>query len=43
MKREIEEKLEDIDQRAISVEERLLVELRGIGNIEKSMEGQKDE
>lgn len=33
MKREIEEKLEDIDQRAISVEERLLVELRGIGNI----------
>jgi hypothetical protein len=33
MKREIEEKLEDIDQKAISVEERLLVELRGIGNI----------
>lgn len=43
MKREIEEKLEDIDQKAISVEERLLVELRGIGNIEKSMERQKDE
>ena len=41
MLKEIEDKLEEVDLRAISVEERLLRELKEIGNVDNSREGLK--